>query len=722
MTKDTLRKILISGIFLIPFIALINIGSLAFPFITGKAFIFRILIEIMAGIWVLLIIVEKKNRPRINWISGTILAFLIAITISDIFGINPMKSLWGNFERMDGLIGLIHLAIYFIIAGTVIDTEKLWMRLFNTTIGVSVVLSLLALIQLGGGMEISTAEGRLDSTIGNAAYFALYLLIHIFLAIFMASKNYSQPAPKSRYFYGAIVVFHTVILYFTATRGAMLGLIGGIFVAAILLAIFAREHKKLRMTALIMMAAIILIIIGFFAVRNQEFVKNNPILNRFNAISVEGMKTQARYYVWPIAIRGAQERPILGWGQENFNIVFNKDYQPALYNEATNFDRAHNIILDWLVAGGLVGLLAYLSIFFAALYYLWISAKSITEKSILTGLIAGYFINNLFIFDNITSYILFFTLLAYIYSEIKGVGENKEEKRDRKKGYEIQELIGVLIVPIGIAVIGTIYFANVSAMSAAYHFKQAYYSKDTVLPEGIKEFKAALAENSYGTEETRQHISIAAENTRSSPEFYTLASQEMLKQIQETPLDAYNYYLIGSLFYTYGNFDDAQKNLEKACELSPNKQIFLVRLIDTYTAKKDYKKAYDLAKKTYELETRYDPARMSYAVAALLNGDKETSSKLLIERYDTDLLFDQNLISAYAATNQIQKLIAIYEKHLVEKPDDIQVIISLAASYLQLGERTNAIKMLKNAEEKSTEYKDRIAVWIKQIESGQNPQ
>ena len=34
------------------------------------------------------------------------------------------------------------------------------------------------------------------------------------------------------------------------------------------------------------------------------------------------------------------------------------------------FDRAHNVFLDWLIAGGIVGLLAYLSIFAAAFLYL----------------------------------------------------------------------------------------------------------------------------------------------------------------------------------------------------------------------------------------------------------------------------------------------------------------------------------------------------------------
>ena len=89
-----------------------------------------------------------------------------------------------------------------------------------------------------------------------------------------------------------------------------------------------------------------------------------------------------------MAIKGFQERPILGWGQENFNYVFNKNYDPGMWGQEQWFDRTHNVILDWLVAGGILGLLAYLSIFFSTLYYVWrgkTNSFSITDKAIITG-------------------------------------------------------------------------------------------------------------------------------------------------------------------------------------------------------------------------------------------------------------------------------------------------------------------------------------------------
>ena len=59
--------------------------------------------------------------------------------------------------------------------------------------------------------------------------------------------------------------------------------------------------------------------------------------------------------------QGVKEHPILGWGQENYIVLFNKYYDPKMYQQEPWFDRSHNVFFDWLVSGGILALLAYLS-------------------------------------------------------------------------------------------------------------------------------------------------------------------------------------------------------------------------------------------------------------------------------------------------------------------------------------------------------------------------
>lgn len=731
--SEKLKNILLVGIFAVLFIPLVKINDLAFPFITGKAFAFRILIEILGAIWFLLAISDKRYRPRFSWFLFAVIAFTGIITAADIFAVNPYRSFWGDFERMDGLLNLLHLVLYFLIVSSIITAKKLWNRFFNTTIAVSVGLSLLGLAQLAGIMRINTDGGRLDSTIGNAAYFGVYLLLHIFLAIFMLMGW--QGNQKGRYVYGTIALLHSIILYFTATRSAILGLVGGVFIAATLIIFIERDHKLLRKTAVGAILGILLLIGGFILVKNQPFIRQNSTLNRFAVISSVGVKNQARYYLWIMAIEGFKERPVLGWGQENFKLVFLKNYHPALYNDEITFDRPHNVVLEWLVAGGLLGALGYLSLFIMALYYIWFSKKgdwSIAEKSILTGFLASYFINNLFLFDNITSYIIFFTFLAYIHWQTLTQPEEEKILAKLRKKYEQDKhnKIRQFSVPVVLVVLAIIYFFNAKGIIAAVQYAPAvsfYASEPSV---SLSQFKKALGYGSFGYEKIRQDLAIITADIRNrlgiddkiKQEYFSLAKSEMKKQAEETPPDAHNFYLLGSLLSSYEEYDEALFYLKKARELSPSKQVILLKMGDIYMIKKDYKEAYEMTKYAYELEPSYGLALNAYASAVILMRDNKTASKLLTERYGTDTVFDLRILQAYADTQQYDKIIATYKKRILGKADDIQTRISLSFAYLKSGQQQEAIKTIKEAIEQDPSLKAKGEIWINEIRDGRMPQ
>src|SRR5260221_14030643 len=97
-----LRYITLVGIFIIPFIPLIVANSLFFPFITGKNFTFRIVVEIVFAAWLLLALTNKAYRPRRSWMLYLLTAFVVIMALADAQGIYPYKSFWSNYERMEG--------------------------------------------------------------------------------------------------------------------------------------------------------------------------------------------------------------------------------------------------------------------------------------------------------------------------------------------------------------------------------------------------------------------------------------------------------------------------------------------------------------------------------------------------------------------------------------------------------------------------------------------
>ena len=61
--KQIARWVALGALFLLPFTPLVVVDTYFFPFITGKAFYLRTLIEIAFVAWVVLALMDKAYRP-----------------------------------------------------------------------------------------------------------------------------------------------------------------------------------------------------------------------------------------------------------------------------------------------------------------------------------------------------------------------------------------------------------------------------------------------------------------------------------------------------------------------------------------------------------------------------------------------------------------------------------------------------------------------------------
>jgi hypothetical protein len=124
----------LAALFAIPFIPLYIANGLFFPFITGKGFLFRILVEIASVAWLVLALADKKYRPRFSWILVLYGAFAAWMFVADVCALNPHKAFWSNLERMDGYVTLIHAFLLFVVAGGILGPLKLWRKWWCTFI------------------------------------------------------------------------------------------------------------------------------------------------------------------------------------------------------------------------------------------------------------------------------------------------------------------------------------------------------------------------------------------------------------------------------------------------------------------------------------------------------------------------------------------------------------------------------------------------------------
>ncbi|HEY4528241.1 MAG TPA: O-antigen ligase family protein [Candidatus Paceibacterota bacterium] len=574
MNKDTLKWVIFGGLFTIPFIPFLVSSSLFFPFITTKAFVWRVIVEVIFAFWLILMLKEPEYRPKRSPILYAVLSFILIIGIADLLGDSPLKSFWSNFERMEGFISFLHLGAFFLVVGSVFKEEH-WKNWWNTSLIASFLMALHALTQ----------SGRVEGTFGNPIYLSVYMLFHVFIALFYLMR---EKEAGWRYFYGVLIVFETFILYRTATRGAILGILGG-FVILALLNIRKRASQGLLL-------GLLLLVGGFFLVRDTNFVKTSPVLSRFSSLSFEEIKTQGRYFVWPIAMKGFKEKPILGWGQENFHEVFQKHYVPEMYNLEPWFDRAHNIFLDYLVVAGIVGLLAYLSLYGALLYLLYHDEKlSYTEKSVIVSLLAAYFFHNFFVFDHLISYVLFFSLLAFIHSRHSGVPLT--EKRLTEKYLNVSAALTSLCL------VSSLYFVNWKPLTGNLAIIEAFRALQTGNVNKVTtSFERAYLASPLGKQEVTEQMVIhavpvlSAENipVEDRNKLFKFIRDAVLETASKFPNDARTQLITGAFLTATADPSEGLKYLIRAHELSPNKQQMYWELANAYFVKGDKEKAIEV--------------------------------------------------------------------------------------------------------------------------------
>ena len=583
---------------------------------------------------------------------------------------------------------VLFLDVFILVS--IFKQGKTWRALAHVFLGVNAVIAGFSLLQLFGYLPINQGGVRVDATFGNATYLAVYEIFHLFLILFCLvrfwqSRYWSKGIWLRILFFGYILLglLDLVILYKTATRGGILGLGLGLIISAVL--ILWREKKVLvvRRAAWITLGLAAVVIVGFFAVKDSSWVARSETLSRLASISVNDRTTQSRFLVWDMSWQGFKERPLLGWGPENYILVFSKYYNPAMYNQELWFDRSHNVVFDWLINAGALGLLAYLSLFGVSLYLLWWKKNSLitTERALITGLLAAYFFHNLFVFDNLVSYLFFFALLGYIHFRSTESSSNTLITAS-SSGFQLP--FAPLIVVVAVIFIPVFYWGSVKPMLANQTLIEAL-SQQNYPDKALVSFKQVFASRTFASTEASEHLINTAlgvvQNQSVSGDIRTgiisLARDQILETIKREPGNARYPYFAGSFFLRLGLLDEAEKSLVEARRLSPRKQVILFELGNFYLVQKKYDQALVVFREAYELAPNFGEARKIYALGAIYDDKLPLATELLSEgaKDNPAFLLDERLVQAYGAINRPDALSALWQEALDAHPDFKQALL-----------------------------------------------
>lgn len=353
----------------LPLLFIPNIFS---PYEFPKFIFFAVTVELLAIFFALYWFFSKNKEgifPKMDIGVLFVLSFGVINLISDLFGINPINSIFGNNFRHQGLITLLSGIVVFLSLRSPLLFKKMLPVFRKTVLASAFLISLFAIwqiiqINIFHNYNIATYNGRIVGTLGNPNFLGGYLVMLLPFVIW-----YPQKINK---LLRLVIIFAIILTIFYTNSTASF-----IAVAVLLTIYFFRVFLSIKIPLPKTIIVLVLILLFWIGSKNitsdQSFILKNEkrcfenwpntfplkfitdIRKTSNIFFKRDSPCDSRFLIWTTGLNALSQRPILGFGQENFESLMPKGKMYIV-------DNAHNIFLETAISSGIVGLLFYLLI------------------------------------------------------------------------------------------------------------------------------------------------------------------------------------------------------------------------------------------------------------------------------------------------------------------------------------------------------------------------
>ncbi|MFC2085796.1 tetratricopeptide repeat protein [Bacteroidota bacterium] len=287
--------------------------------------------------------------------------------ISTIFSVSPWVSVWGSFQRMQGLATVGAYLVLFASVATMLRTRDQLNRLVSIALVVSLPLSLYGIAQhFGLDPLIWSADvtRRAASTLGNPTFVGGFLIMVVPIAII---QLVSAKTSAARLINGSILLILLACIIFAQGRGAVIAMGVSLLLLILLVARFAKEYT--RSTVIVAAGAIVVVLVSVLPAFN---VLNSSGGEGASDYLRQGLETDSgsgrvRMLLWEGVdglIASDLARMSIGYGPETVKLTLPAHIPAEIdrLNDGAISDRAHNDVFDILLTTGLFGLLAWITV------------------------------------------------------------------------------------------------------------------------------------------------------------------------------------------------------------------------------------------------------------------------------------------------------------------------------------------------------------------------
>ncbi len=584
-----IEVVYLAAIFIIPLYF-----SVIFPtynvFELSKLSIFKIFVWLLLFLTLVKLIFIKSS---IGWLKKYILfpfIFVAGLGLTLLPSINLTQSFFGSYERQAGYLSFLFYFLWFILLAFNIWTidnrifrsgqedkkENKIKRIIITVTFSGLIVSIYGILQILGIDFLSWPENplltkRTISTFGQPNFLASWLLLVIPLSAYLAYENKKF---FSRFLYSLILLVQLACLFFTGSRGGLvaLGLSTLLFICYLLFFSRLRPVYKFGVS----FSLLFVFALSFWS-SNYFFPGRLTSL-----LNLRGGSITARVNFYQAAADAIAKKPFFGYGLENSGEAFIKYYEPdwGIYGDVgATTDKAHNLMLDIVLASGLAGLVLFVIFYY---YYFCLVKENIEQHKMaslslaLSFAAAAYLFSLLFSFTMVAGEIyfwLFFALLVVINFNGKELPLSAAKIKLNLVFSRIAEGLAILVVIIGASWGISFEFRN---LMADYYFNELYYALGQgqhttafVLAEYVAQEKANPVNQEYYRRFLGETLS----------DFYPSLKELSVKKISQIrledlnkkiPASGYeNIYVKAKINSALGHYEQAEKYFREIFNLTP---------------------------------------------------------------------------------------------------------------------------------------------------------
>ena len=335
-------------------------------FVVPKALLGHTLALASAALLVALVL--RFGRAALVWspLHVGALSFLAACVIATVFAMDPYIALFGTHERMIGLTTIAQWVVLYFSLVTFVRTRRDAIAVASCALVGSLGVLLYEVVQVTGrDPYVWTIEGtdRAFSTTGQPTSLAQYTST-VAVAAFAAAILAPTIGRRLRL---ALLVLAAANIWGTAatdSRAPVVGIAAAAFFLVIVIWLARRGTRDARVAAFSGVAAVVALAALFaFTPIGARVAFTIQATGEADLFSRVDESTAGRFALYGIAIGEFLERPLVGYGPDNFVLGVARYRQaaapPAVRQSAAT--SAHSWLVQTLATTGLLGTLALLA-------------------------------------------------------------------------------------------------------------------------------------------------------------------------------------------------------------------------------------------------------------------------------------------------------------------------------------------------------------------------